>query len=177
MTQNNSVVAIFKNHSGAESAIKELQKSGFDMKKLSIVGKDYETEEHVTGYYNLGERAATWGKAGAFWGWIWGCFFGSAFLFVPGLGPVMIGGPLVTWLISALETSVVVGGLSALGGALVGAGVPKDSVVKYESELNAHKFLVLAHGTEAEVASAKSILDNNDAEYSAIHSTPVTVLV
>jgi hypothetical protein len=167
MTQNNSVVAIFKNHSGAESAIKELQKSGFDMKKLSIVGKDY----------NLGERAATWGKAGAFWGWIWGCFFGSAFLFVPGLGPVMIGGPLVTWLISALETSVVVGGLSALGGALVGAGVPKDSVVKYESELNAHKFLVLAHGTEAEVASAKSILDNNDAEYSAIHSTPVTVLV
>jgi len=177
MTPNNSVVAIFKSHSEAEGAIKELQKSGFDMKKLSILGKDYETEEHVTGYYNLGERAATWGKTGAFWGWIWGCFFGSAYLFLPGIGAVMVGGPLVTWLIGALETSLVTGGLSALAGALAGAGVPKDSVVKYESELKAHKFLVLAHGTVAEVASAKSILDNNDAEYSAIHSTPITVLV
>jgi len=177
MTPNNSVVAIFKSHSQAESAIKELQKSGFDMRKLSIIGKEYETEEHVTGYYNLGERAATWGKTGAFWGWIWGCFFGSAFLFLPGIGPVMIGGPIVSWLIGALETSVVVGGLSALGGALASAGVPKDSVLKYETELKAHKFLVLAHGTLAEVESAKSILDNNEAESSTIHRIPLTTLV
>jgi hypothetical protein len=72
MAENDSVVAIFTDHIGAEEAIKELQKSGFDMKKLSIVGKDYHTEEHVVGYYNLGERVASWGKAGAFWGWI--CF-------------------------------------------------------------------------------------------------------
>ena len=41
MTQSKSVVAVFKTHTGAESAVKELQKEGFDMKKLSIVGKDY----------------------------------------------------------------------------------------------------------------------------------------
>jgi hypothetical protein len=51
MSEKNAVVAVYNTHVEAEGAVKELQKSGFDMKKLSIVGKDYHTEEHVTGYY------------------------------------------------------------------------------------------------------------------------------
>lgn len=174
MAENNdSVVAVFSNHPEAEEAIKELQKSGFDMKKLSILGKDYHTEEHVVGYYNLGDKVASWGKAGAFWGWIWGLVFGSAFLFIPGIGPVMVGGPIVSWLIGALETAVVVGGLSAFGAALVGAGIPKDSVIKYETALKADKFLVIAHGTREEVDRAKSILETSKAESTTVHSQPV----
>jgi uncharacterized membrane protein len=169
MSENDSVIAIFTSHTQAEEAIKELQKSSFDMKKLSIVGKDYHTEENVVGYYNLGDQVASWGKAGAFWGWIWGLVFGSAFLFVPGIGAVMVGGPIVSWLIGALETAAIVGGLSALGAALVGAGIPKDSVLKYETALKADKFLVIAHGTREEVERAKSILDNNKAESSTVH--------
>ncbi len=49
MSETNSVVAIYGTHDKAEEAVKELQKSGFDMKKLSIVGKDYHTDEEVTG--------------------------------------------------------------------------------------------------------------------------------
>jgi len=52
------------------------------MKKLSVVGKDYHTEENVIGYYNTGDRMATWGKSGLFWGWIWGLLFGSAFFII-----------------------------------------------------------------------------------------------
>jgi uncharacterized membrane protein len=170
MNITNSVITVFKNHTGAEEAIKELQKSGFDMRKLSIVGKDYHTEEQVVGYYNLGDRALNWGKFGAFWGWIWGCLFGSAFLFVPGIGPVMVAGPIVSWLIGALETSLLVGGLSAFGAALVGVGIPKDSVVKYETALKADKFLVIAHGTREEVARAKSILDTHKTESITVHN-------
>ncbi|MGD1084952.1 MAG: general stress protein, partial [Verrucomicrobiota bacterium] len=96
MTKNNAVVAIYKSHIGAESAIKQLQESGFDMKKLSIVGRDYHTDENVVGYYNAGDRMKHWGKTGAFWGGIWGLLFGSAFFFVPGIGPLLIAGPLVT---------------------------------------------------------------------------------
>jgi uncharacterized membrane protein len=169
MAENESVIAIFATHQDAEEAVKELQKSGFDMKQLSIVGKDYHTEEHVVGYYNLGDRVASWGKAGVFWGWIWGLVFGSALFIVPGIGPVMVGGPLVSWLIGALETAVVVGGLSALGAALVSVGIPKDSVLKYETALKANKFVLIAHGTREEVARAKSILDANKAEESTVH--------
>ena len=175
MTQNGTAVAVFSDHLQAEEAIKELQKSGFDMKKLSIVGRNFQTEEHVVGYYNLGDRAASWGKAGMFWGWIWGLLFGSAFLFIPGIGPVMIGGPVVSWIIAALETSVVVGGITAVGGALASAGIPKDSVLKYETAVKNDKFLVLAHGTREQVESARSILDNNKGEDATVHSELIGV--
>ncbi len=48
MTRNNAVVAIYRSHTEAEAAVKELQQSGFDMKKLSIVGRDHHTDEHVS---------------------------------------------------------------------------------------------------------------------------------
>jgi uncharacterized membrane protein len=86
MNKNNSIVAVYPSHTAAEAAIKELQQSGFDMKKLSIVGRDYHTDEHVVGYYNAGDRMKVWGKTGAFWGGLWGLLFGSAFFWVPGLG-------------------------------------------------------------------------------------------
>ena len=47
MSKKKAMVAIYATHTEAESAVKELQKAGFDMKKLSIVGKDYHSEEHV----------------------------------------------------------------------------------------------------------------------------------
>ena len=72
MAKNNAVVGVYDSHTKAEASIKELQRSGFDMKKLSIVGKDYHTEEHVIGYYNAGDRMKVWGKLGAFWGGLWG---------------------------------------------------------------------------------------------------------
>ena len=41
MAESNTVVGIYNSHTESEATIKELQRSGFDMKKLSIVGKDY----------------------------------------------------------------------------------------------------------------------------------------
>jgi hypothetical protein len=158
MSDTAAVIAIYDNHSAADEAVKELQKSGFNMKKLSIVGKDYLTEDQVVGYYNAGDRMKYWGKLGAFWGGFWGLLFGSAFFWVPGIGTVLVGGPLVSWIIGALEGAVAVGGLSAIGAGLYSIGIPKDSIVQYEAALKADKFLVVAHGTSDEVAKAKDIL-------------------
>src|ERR1700744_5620431 len=147
MAQDDAIVAVYKNHLEAEKAVQELQQAGFDVKKLSIIGKDYHTEEHVVGYYNAGDRMKYWGKLGAFWGGIWGLLFGAAFFAVPGVGPVLVAGPLVAWIVAALEGAVAVGGLSAIGAGLYSIGIPKDSIVRYESALKANKFLVVAHGT------------------------------
>src|SRR6204780_2917071 len=127
MLNKNSVVAMFDQHTQAEEAVKELQNSGIDMKELSIVGKDYHTEENVVGYYTSGDRMKYWGKQGAFWGGFWGLLFGSAFFWVPGIGPVLVGGPLVAWIVAGLEAAVLVGGLSAIGAGLFRIGIPKDS--------------------------------------------------
>ena len=153
-----AVVAVYNTHPEAEAGVKELQKGGFDTKKLSIVGKDYHTEEQVVGYYNAGDRMKYWGKTGALWGGLWGLLFGAAFFWVPGLGPLLVAGPLSAAIVAALESAVVVGGVSVLGAALYSAGIPKDSVLRYETAIKVNKYLLVAHGTAAEVAMAKDIL-------------------
>jgi uncharacterized membrane protein len=174
-SNKNSVVAVFESHSQAENAIRELQEDGFDMKKLSIVGKDYHTEEHVVGYYNTGERMAYWGKLGAFWGGFWGLMFGSAFFWVPGVGPLLVAGPLVGWIVAALEGAAVTGGLSALGAGLYGIGIPKNSIVQYEAEVKNGQLLLVAHGTADEVERAREILDQTQTKITTVHGEPAAV--
>ena len=70
-------------------------------------------------------------------------------------------GPLVGWIIGAVEGAVAVGGLSALGAGLYSMGIPTDSVVEYETALKSDNFLVVAHGTEDEVAQAKPMLGDD----------------
>ena len=153
---NNAVVAIYKSHTDAEAAVKELQQSGFNMKNLSIVGRGYHTDEHVVGYYNAGDRMKYWGKTGAFWGGLWGMLFGSAFFLIPGVGPLLVAGPLVAWIVGALEGAVVVGGLSAVGAGLYSLGIPKDSILRYETALKTDKYVVIAHGTTQDTGAERS---------------------
>jgi hypothetical protein len=169
MGDKNAAVAIYNSHTEAEAAVKELQKSGFDMKRLSIVGKDYHKEEHVVGYYNTGDRMRYWGKLGAFWGGVWGFVLGSGFFLIPGIGPVLVAGPLVSWIVGALEGAAITGGVSAFGAALYSVGIPKNSVVEYETALKADKFLVIAHGTADDVKRAKSILERTRTAALAAH--------
>jgi len=157
-----AVIAIYNTHPEAEAVVNELQRARFDVKRLSVVGKDYHTDEQVVGYYNAGDRMKHWGKLGAVWGGLWGLLFGAAFFWVPGLGPLLVAGPLAASIVAALESAVVVGGLSVLGAALFSIGIPKDSVVRYETAIKADKYLLVAHGTEAEIANAKEILTSTN---------------
>ena len=167
--KENSVVAVYPAHSDAENAINLLEESDFNIKKLAIVGKGYHTEDQVIGYYTTGDRVKHWGKMGAFWGGLWGMLVGAAFFMIPGVGPVMVAGSAVAWVVGALESAVVVGGLSAIGAALYSIGIPKDSALKYETSIKAGKYLLIAHGTPEEVEAARRILANTGAEELGLH--------
>ena len=169
MSERNSAVGIFDSHLLAENAIQELQRSGLDIKKLSIVGRDQHTDEHVVGYYNAGDRMKYWGKAGAFWGGLWGMLFGAGFFWVPGLGPLLVAGPLVSMIVGAIEGAAVVGGLSAVGAGLFSMGIPKDSILKYETAIKTGKYVLIFHGTAQEVQKARDILDQTKALETALH--------
>ena len=146
----------------AEAAVKKLTASGFEMKNLSVVGKGYHTEEKVMGFYSTGDRIKFWGTRGAFWGGLWGLFFGGLFMTIPVVGHVVVLGYLAATLLSGAETAIVVGGLSALGAALYSVDIPKDSVINYEAAVKADKFLVLARGTAEEMARAHDILKTSN---------------
>lgn len=160
-----AVVAVCATHDAAEQAVRAVQRAGFDMKKLSIIGKDYQMEQEVVGYYSTGGRMKAWGKSGALWGGLWGMLFGSAFFFIPGVGPLLIGGPVLTWLIGALEGAVVIGGMSVVGAALVSIGIPNDQSIVYETEIKAGKFVVVAHGTAHELGAIRDTLGATSQQY------------
>jgi hypothetical protein len=79
---------------------------------------------------------------------------------IPGLGPILAAGPVVAWIVGALESAAVVGGVGAIGAGLYSIGIPKDSVMKYEAALKTDQFLLIVHGTAAEVATAKDIIES-----------------
>ena len=177
MSQQSPAAALFGSHEEAEAAIRELQKGDVDMKTLSIVGRDYHAEEHLVGYYATGDRMLYWGKSGAFWGGFWGLLLGSAIFWAPGVGQILVAGPLVMCIVGALGEVVVVGGLVRLGTSLYSIGIPKDSVMQYESEVKNGKLLLIVHGTQAEVERAKDILSENRGQTVAVHGKRAAAVV
>ena len=149
---------VFSTHVEAENATKLLSRSGFDIKKLSIVGKGYHCEEHPLGFYTASDKIKLWGTTVAFWGGLWGLLFLPAVFYLPGFGLIAMAGPFVGVLISSLEGALVVGGLSALGAALTQIGVPEDQVLKYETDIKAEKFLLIVHGSSEEHEKVRVVL-------------------
>jgi hypothetical protein len=168
-----SVVAIYKTHEQAELAVKDLQEDGVDMSKLSIAARDTHTDEHVVGYYNAGDRMKYWGKMGAFWGGFWGLLFGSAAFMIPGIGPLLVAGPLVGWIVAGLEGAVVVGGVSAAGAGLFSLGIPKDSVLKYEVALKSDAFLLVYHGSHEGALQVERLLQKSGHTSLDLHGAAV----
>jgi hypothetical protein len=52
VSERNSVIAICESRSQAEDVLCGLQRGGFDMTQVSMVGRDHHTEEHVVRYHN-----------------------------------------------------------------------------------------------------------------------------
>lgn len=74
------------------------------------------------------------------------------------MGYVIILGPLAAIIFGGLQGAVLVGGASALAGALSAIGIPKDSGLRYETALKAHKFLLIVHGNAQEIYRARELL-------------------
>ena len=106
--KTSGLIATYDTHAGAEDSIREIDHAGFNMKRLSIIGKGYHSEEHPVGFYTVGDRMKTWGGVGAFWGALWGMLFGAAFFWIPGIGLLGAAGPFVHVLAGALEGAALV---------------------------------------------------------------------
>jgi hydrogenase maturation factor len=59
---------------------------------------------------------------------------------------------------------VVVGGLSALGAGLYGMGIPKDSILQYETAVKSGKYVLIAHGSDVETVHAREIISRTNPE-------------
>ncbi len=174
MTNTHTIVVTYPSHTEAERMVIELQNKGFDVQKLSIIGKDYRTTEHVRGFLTWqdmatdGARGA--GYLGSFFGGLFGILAGAGVLFIPGVGQVVVAGPIVGVLAGWLEGMLVGGASGAAVGGLVGAlsglGIPKEEIVKYEAKIESGEYMLLVTGSEHDVSQARIMLDRISHEVS-----------
>ena len=159
MAQENSVVGIYDHMDTAEDAVQQLGKGGFPIQQVSIIAKDLGTEKKIHGYVTSCDVAKSAARTGAWVGGIFGLLVGAAFLWVPGVGPLIVAGSLSTALLGGVEGAVAGAALSGIFGWLAGLGISKQHILKYEESVKAGKYLVIAHGTPDDVKKARGILE------------------
>jgi hypothetical protein len=169
MTQQ-SLVAIYETMSKAEAAVEALDVGGFPIKQVSIVAQNLESEKRVNGYVTAADTSKAGAQAGAWLGGIFGLLVGAAFVWVPGVGPLVVAGPLAAALLGGVEGAIGGAALGGVLGGIAGWGISKEHILKYEEVVKGGKYLVAAHGNKSEVAKAQEILKNTGADEVALHS-------
>jgi hypothetical protein len=175
MSTQSSVVGIYHTMEAAEEAVHTLDRAGFPLKQVSIVAQNLESEKEIQGYITAGDVAMSGAGTGAWMGGLFGLLIGAAFIWAPGFGPLLVAGPLAAVLLGGVEGAVVGAAGGGLLGVLVGWGVSKQHILKYEEKVKSGKYLIIAHGDAELVGKARAILENTDAEELAVHDAATTV--
>jgi hypothetical protein len=153
-TDDRAVIGVFGDSDAAQAAVERLAAADFPVDRISIVGKDLQSETRVNGFVTTGDIAGPSAATGAWVGGLFGLLAGSALLFIPGAGPLVVLGPLAAAAVGAAQGALLGGGV----GAVLGHFVAKEHIPKYEQLVRAGSYLVVVHGTEDDVARARQVL-------------------
>jgi hypothetical protein len=161
--KNTAVYGIYRARTDAETAVNQLQESGFRSEDISVllqdnVGtKDFAHEKHT----KAPEGATAGAVAGGAIGGTIGLLAGIGALAIPGVGPLIAAGPIMATL-AGLGSGGVVGGLI---GALAGMGIPEFEAKRYEGRIKEGGILLSVHCDNSDwVSKAKNLLKRTGAE-------------
>lgn len=103
------VAAVFDNEDRALRVVEEMIEQDFSMDQVSVLHRAGGQGDDILGiaYSDEKERFKVWGTQGALWGALGGLLASaSGLMLIPGIGPLLIAGPIV----------------DAIAGAIAGAG-------------------------------------------------------
>lgn len=162
-SKNIAVFGIYKSAAQAERAVDILSAKGFSQNDISVLLPDNESTKEFAHEKNTKapEGAATGVTTGGIVGGTLGLLVGLGALTIPGLGPFIAAGPIM----SALAGLGVGGTVGGIIGALVGMGIPEYEAKRYEGRLREGGVLLSVHcDTSQEVSKAKHLLTETGAE-------------
>ena len=114
------VVGTFDNMSSAEEVVEKLQEGGFPVEQVSILSQNFQSEKKVHGYVTACDTSKAGAKSGAWFGGLFGVLVGAGFLWIPGVGPLLVAGPLAAILLGGVEGAVAGAAFGGLLGGLFG---------------------------------------------------------
>src|SRR5947209_2595164 len=157
MTDRSTVVGVFELRSEADAAIYELQRAGFRDDQIGFIVRNEDTGAATTVEDGNTTEGAPGAAVGAVSGGIIGGVIGAAAaLLIPGIGPAIAGGILVT-VLGGAAIGAAAGGIV---GALVGMGVPEEEAHYYAGEFHSGRTLVTVKA-EGRQQEAINILHHN----------------
>ena len=149
-----AVIAVVADCETAHAAVERLVADGIPADHISIVAKDVQSEDRVNGFITTRDLVGASAATGAWVGGLLGLLTGTALLFLPGVGPFVVLGPLAAGAINIAEGALVGSGV----GAVLGHFVHKRDVPRYEEAVRDGSYLVVVHGTEDDVTRAQQVL-------------------
>jgi len=147
------IVAVYDTHQGAKRVVERLIDKDYPMDWISVLGKAESSGDDVLGIYykDAGERMKAWATQGAAWGGLWGLLTAAAGLFViPGIGTLMLLGPIVEMFVATAAGAGLAGGAMAGAAALSEItlvlhrmGVPEDRLQAYHDAIEQGHYVIL----------------------------------
>lgn len=170
-----AVFGIFSDWEQAHRAIDRLHEAGFDAQETNVIGPhgltDAATDTESTRYFSgtthsSHEDGATVGAvAGAAFGGAAGWALGLTLLAIPGVGPIMVAGPILAGLAGFLAGGATGGFI----GGMTGMGVPEAQANLYQEHLSQGRIVVSVPHTE-HAAEAQTLMESAGAIETHQHS-------
>src|SRR3954453_1591453 len=134
-----TIVGVFDGADRAEQALNGLKDVGFTPEQVSVVARDRRDTQQLADNTDMaGGGAASGAATGGVLGGLAGFLVGISALVIPGIGPIVGTGILVSTL-AAAGIGAAAGGLT---GALVEQGVPEEDARGYERHVGEGHILV-----------------------------------
>lgn len=160
-----TIAGLFDLYSDASSAVRELHAAGIPNADISLVTADQGAAEPPKPSKiatDVTDGAEAGAGAGVVLGGAGGLLAGLGLLAIPGVGPVIAGGWLLSMAAGATAGAVVGGATGGIIGALVSGGVPESEAHVYSEGLRRGGTLVTVRVPAEKVDQAKMILEDND---------------
>jgi uncharacterized protein (TIGR02271 family) len=163
---NKTITAFFDRYEDASEAVRRLEATGISHSNISLIASNegnryssrasrtFDGTNHHTD--DVSDGAGTGATVGTLAGGGAGLLAGLGMLAIPGLGPVVAAGWLVSTLVGA-GAGAAVGGLA---GALIDAGVDENDAHAYAEGIRRGGALVTVRASDAEVDRIVDILDD-----------------
>jgi hypothetical protein len=97
---------------------------------------------------------------------------GSGFFLVPSIGPLVVAGPLLTWIVRSMGTLPGPDKQGAMGEGLHQLGIPADSVSRCQAALKMGKVVVIAEGSAMMMILAREVFRRTPVEVIEQHLHP-----
>ncbi len=160
-----AIVAVFDDTHSAHEIAGQLVEHDFPMEQISVLHRPSgETDDFLgVSYGNERERTKIWAENGALWGALVGLVVGaSGILFIPGVGPLLVLGPIIDTIAGATIGSGIMAeaaNMTRISAALHRLGIPEEEAKQLHQEILDGKTVLILHCSQSDPKDWQHIIN------------------